>query len=108
MSAGSTPNEVIQLPPIHNAVGVEQQDHLGAKVWCTLDSRQVVRIMIDGKATEYRGAMAIAPDWRGGTLNSQTAKLVQDCITTRLESLRPTQGGTPGETSALAYLFSNL
>lgn len=108
MTAGSTPNEVIQLSPIHNAVGAEQQDHLGAKVWCTLDSRQVVRVTIDGKTAEYRGAMAIAPDWRGGNLNNQTAKLVQDCISTRLESLHPNQGGTPGETSALAYLFSNL
>lgn len=76
---------------------------LKASAWCALDSGQEAVLKTAHKELRFRGSMAIAPHWRGESLQNDEQARLEDCVALRLEQLNNNRRSG----SALAFLFSD-
>lgn len=76
---------------------------LKASVWCALGSGQEAVLKTASRELRMRGAMALAPHWRGEALKDNEQAQLDNCVALRLEQLNRDQ---PHANHALSFLFS--
>jgi len=101
-------SRIIEIPALTSSLDISDREHLQATAWCALDKNQIARVSVQGQNEDYRGAMAIAPQWQGQPLTGLKAHLLEDCVKARLSRIRPDNADPSHNESSFAYLFSNL
>ena len=100
--------QIIPFPALTTAPDAHQIAYLRARVWCALEGNQVASINIQGQEQRFRGAMAIAPQWRGDSLPQKADALVKDCVHSRIDSHDVKSKPGNGVPASLAFAFSHL
>ena len=100
--------QIVPFPALTTAQNAHQITYLRARVWCALEGNQIASISIQGREQRFRGAMAIAPQWRGASLPQQTDALVKDCVHSRINSPEVKTMSRNGVPASLAFAFSQL
>lgn len=83
-------------------------EHIKATAWCALESNQIAVLKTQTMVREFRGSMAIAPEWRGEPLQKPVQNRLENCIALRLEQTGKNRNIPGSERAALAFLFSDL
>lgn len=108
-SMGNSAEETVIKVPKENAPQTEEQlSELEARAWCALDRLQIAQVLFQEQTHNLNGAMAIAPDWKGGALTDNQSKLIAPCIQQRLQHLTAKSKTRQQEEPVLAYLFTQL
>lgn len=106
-AADTAKPSLIELPGQILSAAHSDLEHLSASAWCALESNQVAVLKTARDEKQFRGAMAIAPHWRGEPLQQSEQERLNNCVALRLEQTGKNRNLPGSERAALAFLFSD-